>query len=58
MPRADSTAGMDYTALPLNPDWPVTKGEAPRLAGQFGHFVKVRTKDGRLEARIVVRIKD
>ncbi len=59
MPQADNNnSGMDFTALELNPEWPPCNGEAPRLAGQFGHFVKIRTQDGRLEARVVVRIKD
>ena len=58
MPKADNnTAGMDFLALPINADWPAQNGEAPRLAGQFGRFVKIRTKDGRVEARIQVRIK-
>ena len=57
MPKADTTTGMDFLALPINADWPAQKGEAPRLAGQFGRFVKVQTKDGRVEARIQVRIK-
>lgn len=58
MPKADNTtSGMDYLSLPINAEWPAQNGEAPRLAGQFGRFVKVQTKDGRVEARIQVRIK-
>lgn len=57
MPKADTNAGMDFTALDINAEWPKAKGEAPRLAGQFGRFVKIKTKDGRLEARVQVRIK-
>lgn len=58
MPKADNPeGGMDFTNLPLNPKWPAMKGEAPRLAGQFGRMVKVKTESGRLEARVVVRRK-
>ena len=55
MPRAEMIAGMDYLVIELNDEWPVAKGEAPRLAGQFGRFVKIKTADGRLEARVQVR---
>jgi hypothetical protein len=49
---------MDYTALEINPEWPAANGQAPRLAGQFGHWVKIKTQDGRLEGRIKVQLKD
>ena len=58
MPKADNAnSGMDYLALDLNAKWPAQKGQSPRHAGQFGHYVKIRTQDGRLEARIIVRVQ-